>query len=401
MVLLRVCRVRRADFAKCALNCILVPIRGLVHRSLLRLQVGVQVAALENRPRYRRPDGAIEGIAPEELLDVKRFKSEGTVQVEFRIEQRSRNANMGDLRRKGILRRAHVRTGTYGVQRYLRELKRLYEPVAVGTFLQLRMQGARQRSGQDCERIHKRLLGGQQGRDRRTGLLHVVLGLVHGKLITDAGIEPALEDVVRLRLEFQVLPRHHEPFLYCAQLDILAADLGRERHPRIRKVARRLVHQGLRLLYLAAHSAKDVDFPGRVKSGTEHVAMSLPRRTVLPRLRTGCGANACDVRHHVRPRAGKAPTGLLKPLLGHQERTVVRYGVLHEIRQQPVVELAPPSVYVLRLEDRTGILRLRCRTELPGLRKVRRHWPPGPGGLQRGVLDLELWALEVRPDFRP
>ena len=305
---------------------------------------------------------------------------------------------MRNLSRKRKLRRPDIRTRAHHVERNLREPLRLDKPIAVDRLLKLRMERARHCAGKNRECIHVPLFLRKEIRDRSTGLLHVVFRLVHGKFIADAGLHAALENVVRLSLKDKVRPSHLQTLLNGAERHILAADLGGERYPRIRKIAVGLGHKGFRLLDAATDAAEYVNLPCGVKTGPERITTRIcigACRAIFAHVRTGCRSYSGDLRHHIGPGARIAPTRLFKALLRHQERAVVGHGVFDKARKKFIVELPPPCADLLGLEFRAGILSLRRRLELAGLRQVGRHRPACARSLQRGLIDRHFRGFEI------
>ena len=107
---------------------------------------------------------------------------------------------MRDLCRKRKLRRPDIRTRTHHVERNLRKLFRFDKPIAIDGLLKLGVQSAGHGAGKNSKRVHEPLLLCKEIRDCRSRLLDVVLRLVHGKLVADAGLHAAFENVVSLSL---------------------------------------------------------------------------------------------------------------------------------------------------------------------------------------------------------
>ena len=402
MVLLRVGAVGVARLRVGRLHGELVGECGLVHLRLLRLHVRDEVAALEDRPAEARADGAEERLAAEEAVGLHAVEAERAVDVELREEHRLGDADGGDLRGEAALGGAHVGARAHRVERDGGEALRGDEPVAVRQLAEERVERAGHRAGEDRERVHVLLLGGEEVRDRGARLLHVVLRLVDGELVADAAVEAALEDVVRLALELEVRAGDAQALLRGAEGDVLAADLGGERDPGVLQRVLGGGEGGVRRLVGAARPAEEVDLPGGVEPARPVVAVraraargARARETVRARARVGA------VHRHLGHERGRAPherpARLHEAFLRHEEGEVVRDGRRDEVRERVVVELVPPGADQGVRDDGARILVRLCGAELARRRLVRRR----VARVRRGRLRRRDLGLRViRPHAR-
>ena len=286
-------------------------------------------------------------------MNLDRLHPEIAVDVELREPKRLRDSDLRRLRGKLALCGAHVGTRANHVERNLRDLLWREKPVTVGAVLKLVVAGSGNVSREDGNRVEQPLLLREKRRNRRKRLVDDVLRLVDSELVADAGVEARLQNVVRLGLKNEVRARDRDALLGRAELDVFAPDFGGERDPGVLETPIRRRHLRPCGLGGATTAAEDVDFPRSVETGAEDVGVVAlragrkPRRVLRRRIALVVPHRAARAErrlgHERGIRAEEHPCRCLQALLRHAVGQVARDGARDQVREDIVVEAAPPA----------------------------------------------------------
>ncbi len=319
----------------------LVSSQRLLLSGFLHIDVITDRSRMENRPADAGA-GAVKIVAGiGERRGVKGFKSDRTVQREFRIESRLGHADARRLRGKLPFRSAHVRAAAQQIGRNTgdrlnggdRNFFFCAEPF---------VQRAGQDAGEHGQRVEALLHSGFKRRNGCTGAFEIIARLLKSQFADQSAFKLRLEQIIGCLLNFEIGTGDPQPLLSGTKPHITLSRFGGQRNLYVSLTRFLRFERRQRSFDGTAGSAEQINFPRRIESAAIQTAFA-GFRNFFTGFLPGVTAVCIQLRTVGRPCNAELSAGGADSGNGGLEVAVFLQRLIDERRQFRIIQRRPPG----------------------------------------------------------